>query len=128
MYNCGRSSTLRWRYGCFPLENVLPSLRFELIHSLISIFAVHCTASPFRILNVRLDSHQAFSVWTGSSQERDLVCVPKEAAKFVYQIRKVGSQEEVLNCVTNGHPLTFVITYRMIENGRTILALTDNRN
>jgi len=92
-----------------------------LIVSLISIFAVHCTESPLRILNARLDSHKAFNIWTGSSQERDLVCVPNSAAKFVYQIAKVGSQEEVSKCVSQGHPLTFVIAYRMVQKGNEML-------
>ena len=92
-----------------------------LIVSLISIFAVHCTESPLRILNARLDSDKAFSIWTGSSQDRDLVCIPKSAAKFVYQITKIGSQEEVSKCVSQGHPLTFVIAYRMVQKGNEML-------
>src|SRR5579859_3643299 len=55
-----------------------------LTSSLLSIFAVHCTASPLRILNVQLQSRSAFNVWTGSPQERNLVCIPNTAAKFIY--------------------------------------------
>jgi len=89
----------------------------RLIPSLISIFAVHCTNLPLRILNVRLDSDKPFDVWAGSLPTRDLVCVPNSPAKFVYQITKVGSPEEVAASVSQGHPLTFVISYRLIENG-----------
>jgi len=83
--------------------------------TLISIFAVHCTTSPLRILNVQLDSDKPFDVWSGSPSKRDLVCVPNSPAKFVYQITKMGTQEEVASSVSQGHPLTFVISYRLIE-------------
>ena len=116
MYNSIRSPIIGGGYRYFPSENVRPT-SLLLIPSLISIFAVHCTESPLRILKGRLDSDKAFNVWTSSTQERDLVCVPKTPAKFVYQITRVGTQEEVTNCVTQGHPLTFIITYRMIEKG-----------
>src|SRR5271170_4862666 len=89
----------------------------QLIISLISIFAVHCTTSPLRILNVQLDSDKPFDVWTGSPPNRDLVCVLNSPAKFVYQITKVGTQEEVASSVSQGHPLKFVISYRLIEKG-----------
>ena len=89
------------------------------MNSLISIFAVHCTALPLRILNVQLQSKDAFAVWTASPRERDLVCVPNTAAKFIYQITKKGSPEEVSQCLATGHPLTFVVAYRMLESGRT---------
>ena len=95
----------------------------QLKYSLISIFAVHCTTSPLRILNVRLDSDKPFNVWTGSPPERDLICIPNSPAKFIYQITKVGSKEEVSSSVNQGHPLTFVITYRLIEKGILIECL-----
>jgi hypothetical protein len=116
LYDSICSPVISGSYRYFPSENVR-SISLLLILSLISIFAVHCTESPLRILKARLDSDKAFNVWTGSSQERDLVCVPKTPAKFVYQITRIGTQEEVTNCVSQGHPLTFIITYRMIEKG-----------
>ena len=89
-----------------------------MIASLLSIFAVHCTKLPLRILNVQLQSKSEFSVWTGSSQERDLVCVPNTAAKFVYQITINGTRNEVSECLSHGHPLTFVVGYRLLETGK----------
>jgi hypothetical protein len=86
--------------------------------SLLSIFTVHCTASPLRILNVQLQSKPAFGVWTGSPQERNLVCVQNTAAKFIYQITKKGSQNEVSECLSLGHPLTFVVAYHLLETGK----------
>lgn len=120
MYPRFRSSVVGGRHRCFPSEKVRISCERSLIVSLISIFAVHCTTLPLRILNVRLDSDKPFDVWTGSPSERDLVCVPNSPAKFVYQITKVGSPEEVAASVGQGHPLTFVISYRFIEKGMSI--------
>lgn len=98
-----------------------PYLSCLTYNSLISLFTVRCTESPLRILSARLDCREAFNISAGASEERDLVYAPKDAAKFVYQITKVGSQEQVLNCVGNSHPLTFVIGYRMIEKGKVML-------
>src|SRR5436309_15780873 len=98
-----------------------PYLSWLTYNSLISVFTVHCTESPLRVLSARLDSHEAFNISTGASEERDLVCTLKEAPKFVYRITKVGSQKQVLNCVGNGHPLTFVIGFRIVEKGKTML-------
>jgi len=101
----------------------------KLIARLISIFAVHCTTSPLRILNVQLDSDKPFDVWTGSPSKRDLVCVPNSSAKFVYQITKMGTKEAVANSVSQGHPLTFVISYRLIEKGMFVsMSKADVRN
>lgn len=63
-----------------------------------------------RILNVRLNSSNGLQVWTGSNEERDLICYPNSPAKFVYQIAR--SQKENLDA---DHPLTFVVAYRMVE-------------
>jgi hypothetical protein len=70
---------------------------------------------------VQLEADKVFDVWTGSSQKRDLVCVPKTPAKFVYQISKQGSNEEVAQCLSRGHPLSFVVSYRMMEKGYAVL-------
>ena len=67
---------------------------------------------------MQLQSKSAFSVWTGSSHERDLVCVPNTAAKFVYQITINGTRNEVSECLGHGHPLTFVVGYRLLETGK----------
>jgi hypothetical protein len=48
----------------------------------ISISAVHSTDSPLRIFNVQLEADKAFDVWTGSSQERDLIRVPKTPCRI----------------------------------------------
>jgi hypothetical protein len=78
---------------------------------------------------VQLDSDEPFDVWSGSPSKRNLVCVPNSPAKFVYQITKVGTQEEVASSVSQGHPLTFVISYRLIEKGIFLsMSKTDVRN
>lgn len=101
--------------------NLYPHLKFVLTCSLISIFRVRCVEAV-RILDVRLDSDKAFNVWTRSPQERNLFCVPDTSLKFIYQITKVGSPEEIAECISRGHPLKLVMTYRRIEKGIPFVA------
>jgi hypothetical protein len=81
---------------------------------------VHAIGSPLRILNVKLDADKAFKVWTVSPQQRNLICDARNSARFVYQITKEGSPEDVTQCVSQGHPLSFVIQYRKLENGKVL--------
>jgi len=69
------------------------------------------------MLNVKLNSDKAFDVRTPAQSERDLICVRDRPAKFVYWILKAGTVEEIANSVNTGHPLMFIIEYRMVEKG-----------
>jgi hypothetical protein len=59
----------------------------------------------------------SFNVWTGSSEERDIVLFPKTPANFIYHISKTGSPAEVAESLGQGHPLTFVVAHRSIDKG-----------
>jgi hypothetical protein len=101
----------------FRPERSFPYIWILLTISLVSVFAVQCTGSPIRILNVDLEYDHIFKVWTSSSKTQDLVCHKTDSAKFIYYITKIGSPEEVAEKVNERHPLTLVIIYRILENG-----------
>jgi hypothetical protein len=98
----------------FKSQASLPPLSVSPDNSLLSIFAVHCTSSPLRILNVHLQSLGGLNVWTPSASKRDLVCVVDRPARFLYQISRTEEGEK------GEHPLRFTIGYRLVLMGLSV--------